>query len=164
MPKEEIKFDDFILNVSPENLDFVHKTHSFMLENGCSVKIEAAKSGHVLSYLLPKTKKVIINYVFRKGGLIVRIYGDNVSKYADIMGTLPSGMVKAIEKAPVCKRLVDPTKCNSRCPMGYVFDLNGKTYQNCRYNSFMFAVTDENYASIHNFIERELKERTAIAV
>lgn len=162
MPKEQIKFDDFLLNVSPENLGFVHETHDFMLQNGCSFKIEAAKSGNVLSYLLPKTKKVIVNYVFRKSGMIIRIYGDNISKYIDIMQMLPKGMINAIEKAPVCKRLVDPTKCNSRCPMGYVFDLNGKTYQNCRYYSFMFDVTDENYASIRNFIEQELKERTAV--
>lgn len=162
MPKEEIKFEDFLSNVSPENMDYISEIHKFMIENGCTVKIEAAKSGHVLSYLLPKTKKVIFNYVFRKSGLIIRIYGDNVSKYVDIMDALPSGMVKAVEKAPVCKRLIDPAKCNSKCSMGYIFDLNGTTYQNCRYNAFMFNVEAENYDSIREFIRRELKERTAL--
>ena len=160
MSKEEIKFEDFLMNVSPENLGFVHETHDLMLQRGCSCKIEAAKSGHVLSYVLPKTKKVIANYVFRKSGLIIRVYGDNISKYADFLHSLPDGMVRAIEKAPVCKRLIDPDKCNSRCPLGYVFDLHGKTYQNCRYSSFMFDVKEENYDSIRSFLERELKERT----
>ena len=126
MPKETVKFEDFLLDVNPENLGFIHDTHELMLQNNCTYKIEAAKSGYVFSYILPKTKKVIANYVFRKTGMIIRIYGDNVSKYADILNTLPAGMVEAIEKAPVCKRLVDPAKCNSRCPLGYVFDLNGK--------------------------------------
>jgi hypothetical protein len=45
--------------------------------------------------------------------------------------------------------------------MGCVFDLNGKTFKNCRYSSFMFDVKDENYSSIRNFIEREMNERTA---
>lgn len=161
MPKEEIKFEDFLLNVSPENLSFVHETHGLMLQNGCTYKIEAAKSGYVLSYILPKTKKVVVNYVFRKSGMIIRIYGDNISKYADILNTLPNDMIAAIEKAPACKRLIDPAKCNSRCPMGYVFDINGKTYQNCRYSCFMFNVKEENYASIRNFLEQEIRERTA---
>ena len=161
MPKEEIKFEDFLLNVNPANLDFVNEIHEYLLENGCSYKIEAAKNGHVLSYTLPKTKKVLINYVFRKNGMIVRIYGDNIGKYTDILNTLPEGMVKAIEKAPICKRLIDPAKCNSRCPMGYVFELDGKEYKNCRYSSFMFEMKDENFAAIRDFIERELKERLA---
>ncbi|MCL2703085.1 MAG: hypothetical protein FWE91_05700 [Defluviitaleaceae bacterium] len=159
MPKDEIKLEDFLLNVSPANLGFVHGTHDLLLTNGCTYKIETAKSGHVMSYLLPKTKKVIINYVFRKNSMIIRIYGDNIGKYTEILKTLPENMVKAIEKAPVCKRLVDPAKCNSQCPLGYVFDLNGKTYQNCRYNSFMFEVKEENFASIRDFVERELRER-----
>lgn len=159
MLKEEIKFEDFLLNVNPVNIGFVNEMHDFMLQNGCTYKIEAAKSGHVLSYLLPKTKKVIANYVFRKTGMLVRIYGDNVGNYADILGTLPQSMVKAIEKAPACKRLLDPRKCNSRCPMGNVFGMGGKEYKNCRYSSFMFEVKDEHFEGIRKFIECELKER-----
>ena len=161
MAKEEIKFEDFLTNVSPENLGFVHETHELLLQNGCSYKIEAAKSGYVFSYLTPKTKKVLANYVFRKKGMLVRVYGDNIGRYADILGTLPDGMVKAIEKAPVCKRLLDPAKCNARCPMGYVFALNEKTLKNCRYKSFMFDVREENHSAIRDFLMRELKERTA---
>ena len=161
MPKDEIKFEDFLLNVSPGNMGFVHDVHDYMIQNGCTYKIEAAKSGYVFSYILPKTKKVIVNYVFRKNGMIIRIYGDNISKYMDILSTLPDGMVKSIEKAPVCKRLADPAKCNSRCPMGYVFTLNGKTYKNCRYSSFMFEVKEENFPAIHDFIEWEMRERTS---
>ncbi len=161
MSKEKIAFESFLTDVTPENLEFVNMTHDFLLKNGCTCKIELAKSGYVVSYLLAKTKKVILNYVFRKSGLIVRIYADNINGYLDILKTLPDNMVKAIEKAPVCKRLVDPTKCNSRCNMGYVFDLNGTNYQKCRFNSFMFEVKDENFKAITAFIEDELRCRTA---
>lgn len=159
MSKEEIKFEDFLANVSPVNVDFVNQTHAFILQSGCTYKIESAKNGFVVSYVHAKTKKVIANYVFRKSGLIIRIYGDHIGSYSDVLTALPEGMAKAIEKAPVCKRLIDPTKCNSRCPMGYVFELNGTVHQKCRYNSFMFGVIDENYDTIHAFIERELNER-----
>ena len=137
MPKEEIKFEYFLLNIDPVNLGFINEIHEYMNQKDCAYKIETAKNGHVFSYIMPKTKKVVANYVFRKNGMIIRIYGDNIGNYFGLLNTLPENMVKAIEKAPVCKRLADPAKCNSRCPMGYVFGLNGKTYQNCRYNSFI---------------------------
>jgi hypothetical protein len=159
MSKEEINFDDFLLNVSFENMEFAREMHDNMLQNNCSYKIETAKNGHVLSYVMPKTKKVIVNYVFRKNGMVIRIYGDNIGKYADILTTLPDNMVKAIEKAPVCKRLVDPTKCNSRCPMGNIFTLDGKEYKNCRYSSFMFEVKEENHKAIREFVARERESR-----
>lgn len=161
MAKDEISFEDFLQNVGHEILVFVNETHEFMLQNGCTFKIEAAKSGHVVSYILMKTKKVIANYVFRKNGLIIRIYGDNISQYAEILDVLPDGMTAAIEKAPACKRLIDPSKCNSRCGMGYVFELKGSPIQRCRYGSFMFDVKGENCAAIRAFLEREIKERIA---
>ena len=161
MPKDEIKFEDFLQNVPPGNLSFVHDMHDFMLQNKCTYKIAEAKSGHVLSYLVPKTKKVLANYVFRKNGMLIRIYGDNISKYTDILGNLPESMAKSIEGAPPCTRLIDPTKCNSRCPLGYVFEFNGKTMQSCRYNSFMFDIEEANHAAIRSFLERELGERAA---
>ena len=114
MAKEEIRFEDFLANVTPDNLDFVRSTHAYVTKSGCTYKIEAAKSGHVLSYILPRSKKVLLNYVFRKNGMIVRIYGDFVNNYSDILETLPKGMADSIEKSPPCKRLNDLTKCNSR--------------------------------------------------
>lgn len=159
MSKEGLRFEDFLMEVDSAYLGIVTQLHEYFLENNCAVKLESAKSGYVVSYSHTKTKKVIANYVFRKKGLIIRIYGDNVSSYAEFINTLPEGMIKTIEKAPVCKRLVDPAKCNSRCPMGYVFTLKGTDYQKCRYNSFMFLVNDENAPYIKMFLEHELTRR-----
>jgi hypothetical protein len=159
MAKEEIKFESFLENVSLENMSFVQDMHAFMLEKGCGFKIEAAKSGYVFSYLMPKTKKVVLNYVFRKSGMLVRIYADNIAKYPQLLETLPETLIEAVEKAPICKRLADPTKCNARCPMGYTFDLRGKTYKNCRYNAFLLSVNGESQGPLRGFIEREMQER-----
>jgi hypothetical protein len=109
-----------------------------------------------------RNKRVILNFVFRKSGLIVRIYGDAVNAYLDFMETLPDGMIRAIEKAPVCKRLIDFTKYNSRCRMGYDFVLKGKHHQKCRYNCFMFLVSHENNPFIRDFLENELNAREAV--
>jgi len=157
---EAIKFEDFLMEVDSACLTIVLGLHEYLMEQECAVKIESAKSGYVVSYSHSKTKKVIANYVFRKKGLIIRIYGDHVSNYMDFVNTLPESMVREIEKAPVCKRLIDPTKCNSRCPMGYVFDLKGTEYKKCRYNSFMFLVNDESGPFIKTFLAHELAERS----
>jgi hypothetical protein len=159
--KEVIPYEDFLANVPPYNLDFINSVNDFMLQNGCAYKIEAAKNGHVLSYLTPKTKKVLLNYVFRKNGMVARIYGDGINKYAEVLVSLPENMAAAIEKSPVCKRLIDPAACNSRCSMGYAFTLKGGEHKKCRYNSFMFEIKEENYTAIRLFIENELRERTA---
>jgi hypothetical protein len=159
--KDAVKLEDFLLNVPPESFGFVQDTHSFLLERGCGFKIETAANGYVFSYLLPKTKKVLANYFFRKKGMFVRIYGDNIGKYAEILGGLPTEMQRSIENATSCKRLHDPEKCNHRCPMGYIFELNGKEYKNCRYGCFQFAVVPENHAATRAFLEREFNERMA---
>lgn len=159
MAKEDIRFEDFLMTVEPGNLDFVIGLHGFLLQSGCEVKIQSAKSGYVVSYYL--AKRAVLNYVFRKKGLTVRIYGDHIGHYNDLLETLPDGMVKTIEKAPICKRLADPAKCNSRCPMGYIFTLRGSGYQKCRYNGFLFLVDESSGPYIKKFLENEIKERTA---
>ena len=158
MDKRELKFEDFLLDVDPAYHMFVMQTHHFLLESGCSMKMDLAKNGYLISYT-DKDKRVIANFVFRKSRLVIRIYGDGVSQYNAFVETLPEGMVKAIEKAPVCKRLIDITKCNSKCRMGYDFMLKGKHHKKCQYNCFMFPVNDESIPFINEFLAKELTAR-----
>ena len=161
MSQNELQYEDFISQVHPACKDFVHELHALLGENGYKLKLDAAKSGYVASYSHAKAKRVIMNFVFRKGGLVIRIYGDHVNRYINFMQTLPESMVKTIEKSPVCKRLLDPNQCNSRCGMGYDFEIKGNRNQKCRYNCFMFEVNDENIPFIKQFIENEIRERAA---
>lgn len=161
MEKSEIKFEDFLNDVNPAYMEFITQMNDYLMSSGCKIKIEAAKNGYVVSYTHTKTKRVILNYVFRKKGLIARIYADHIGKYAAFLETMPEEMKKSVEKAPVCRRLVDPVKCNSRCGMGYEFDLNENHYQKCRYNCFMLLISDENNPFIKAFIENEVKERAS---
>ena len=158
MDKKELKFEDFLMDVNPAYHEFVKQVHHYLLENECSIKMDVAKNGYLVSYS-DKNKRVILNFVFRKSGLVTRIYGDNVNHYNDFLETLPAGMIKAIEKAPVCKRLIDITKCNSKCRMGYDFMLKGTRHQKCQYNCFMFLVNDENNLFISDFLKKELTAR-----
>ena len=160
MDKKELKFEDFLRNVNPAYCDFAVNLHEYLLGQGCGMKMDIAKNGYLVSYSDTK-KRVILNFVFRKIGLITRIYGDAVNDYGDFIDTLPAGMVKAIEKAPACKRMIDSSKCNSRCRMGYDFMLQGTRQQKCQYNCFMFQVNAENNPFIRKFLENELSSRAA---
>lgn len=161
MGKEEFKYEDFLGAVNPIYADFVNQTNDFLIQNGCKIKIDLAKNGYLVSYSHAKTKRVVANFVFRKNGLVIRIYGDYINKYIDFAETLPAAMIKSIEKAPVCKRLIDPTTCNSRCSMGYDFTIKGVQYKRCKYNCFMFEINDDNIPFVKAFLENEIKERTA---
>ena len=158
MPKEELSFEDFINDVDPRYRDFATQTHEYMLGEGCKLKMQLAKNGYVVSYSHGKTKRVVMNFVFRKSGLIARIYGDNVGQYENFLETLPEAMKKDIENSPKCKRFNEPPGCNSKCG-GNVFTLGGTLYQKCRYNCFMFNVNDECIPFIRGFLEHELQAR-----
>ena len=153
-------FDDFLMSVDPQYQTFALSINEYLLQNDCKIKLTQAKNGYVVSYPHGKKKRVVMNFVFRKSGLVVRIYGDHVGQYLDLLETLPENMKKSIEKAPACKRFEDPPKCSQNC-VGYVFNMDEKQHQKCRYNAFMFEVNDENIPFIRTLVEKELEARNA---
>ena len=155
MEQANYQFEDFLMSVNEAHKDFVLTVHETLLREGCKVKIESKASGFFVSYAHPKTKRSLLNFIFRKKGLIVRLYPSDVEKCAQLLDRLPESMEKEIAKACNCKRLIDPADCNSKCPMGYDITIRGTRYQKCRYNCFMFTVTDESVPFIMEFIALE---------
>lgn len=157
--KEQIPFEDFMAMVDPAVQPFVAETDGFLREGGCLVGIQSAKSGYVVSYKHTGSGRVLLNYVFRKKGLVARIYADNILAYMELLDTLPKTMKDKVAKAPVCRRLINPELCSPHCPKGYEFILEGENYQKCRYSSFMFFVEDEAKPHIRAMLEREMAIR-----
>lgn len=153
------KFMDFLDYVNEGDRAFVEELHEFLLEKGCKCEIKAAKSGPAVSYISGKTKKTVANFVCRKTGIKVRIYANNVNKYESFLNELPEKMKKEIKKSSVCKRLINPEDCNSRCAMGFDFIIDGEHCQKCRYMAFMPTITGENNPFIKLFLEKELAEQ-----
>ena len=160
MAKEKITFEQFFETVSVDNKQFVEALHHYLLGNGCKVAFEEKKSGYLASYKVGKPPKALLNFVFRKDGMITRIYGENISGYQDFLNTLPEEMLEHIAKAGICKRLAHNT-CSPKCS-GYDFMIADEHYQKCRYNCFEFLMTDVSKPSIKMFVENELRERTAV--
>ena len=159
MEKKELGLEGYLSDCSPDFEIYVRQVHDKLMQGGMEVKVQQAKSGHVVSFTDPKSKKVIANFISRKKGPVIRIYGDNVGKYEGTLEELPEGMIKDIEKTSVCRRMVDPVKCNAKCPMGYAFTIHGNLYQKCRYNCFMFVMNAENVPSIINLLDHEIRQR-----
>ena len=161
MSEPALSFNDFLLAVDPAYRTFAENINSFLLKNGCVFKMEQAKNGYVVSYSFAKTKRVLLNFVFRKSGLVARIYADFVNSYPEFTETAPDAVIAVIDKAPICKRLSNTAPCNSRCPMGYAFSIKGKSYIKCRYNCFLIPVNDATVSFLQAFIENEFKARQA---
>lgn len=159
--KETYTFEQFLESVTPDHLPFIMELDQNLKAHGYQVKVELAKSGYVVSYQHPKTKKVLFNYVFRKSGMFIRLYGDHVSSYMETLQTLPAEMIAKTEKAADCKRLLNPASCNSRCPMGYVFSIGDQQYQKCRYSCFVFAVEEKSLPILKGLVEKEMLARDA---
>lgn len=163
MPKEKvvIPFEDFLMSIPPDCTVPVAELHEHLLGSGCTVDIKSAKSGYVVSYIHAGSQKVVANYVCRKKGVILRLYGDNCGQYMDVVNGLPEDMIKAVEKAPVCRRLHDPDKCNSRCPMGYIMTIQGTEHKKCRYSCFMLLVNKDSAPHLKSLLDKELAARSA---
>lgn len=159
MEKAVYQFEDFLAEVKQDYEDFVTKIHEALVQDGYKVKIVSKVSGFLVSYSHSKTKRVILNFLFRRKGLLIRLYADNFNKYTDFLDRLPEKMEKEIEKAPVCKRLTNPEDCSPKCIMGYDFFIKDKHYQKCRYSCFQFEINPESIPVLSDFVENERKER-----
>ena len=157
MSKEKVTFEQFFASVAAENQTFVQELHDTLLENGCKVAFSEQKSGFLASYKYGKPPRAFANVLFRKQGMLVRIYGEHTAEYLDFLNTLPTEMVTSIEQSGVCKRIVENT-CSPKCT-GYDFVIGDTRFQKCKYNCFEFLVTEESKPYIKLFIQHELHQR-----
>ena len=158
--KEKITFEQFLDAVEVEHQPYVEDLHGYLLISGCKVIFEEKKSGYLASFKCGKPLRTIANFVFRKNGMLVRIYGEHIGEYGDFLNTLPNEMIKSIESATLCKQL-DHGGCSSKC-RGYDFTIGSERFQKCRYNCFEFLVTSESGGYIKLFLENELRERAVV--
>ena len=155
MSQTKLTIKDFIKGVDNSYQSFVKEIDDYLIENNCKATFEEKKSGLLASYKY--NNKALINFLFRKRGLLVRIYGENVNQNEELLTNLPDTMVEEIRSSSICKRIVHNT-CSPKC-MGYDFKIKGEHFQKCRYNCFEFLVTGESSSYIKELIKSELNQR-----
>ena len=89
----------FLNDIPIESQRFVLELDKYLTSKGSKRTIKAAKSGFVTSYSSPVTGKALLNYVFRKTGVKMRIYEQSIGTYADILSDFPENMKNDIRKA-----------------------------------------------------------------
>ena len=146
------------LNEVPPNLqEFVLELDDYLLGKECKRKIEPAKNGYVTTYMLPGSGKSLLNYVFRKKGIQIRIYAEGISDYDAILNDFPDKMKKEIIKSGDCKKLVGGT-CSPICSAGYTFIMDGVEYKKCRSMAFLHKIDEESADYILKLIKSELEK------
>lgn len=162
MEKEvTVSYDDFLLDVPPMQRPLVDQIDALLRGHGMAVKVIRAKSGCVVSYAMGAKGHTVANFIFRKKGVFIRVYGDHVERYQDLLATFPDATRGAIAKAGACRRMLDPTKCNPRCQMGNVFVMDGVEHKKCRYNNFILFVDEGNFEAILGLLNAEVGERAS---
>ncbi len=157
MAKENGSFKEFLSAVAPEHQAFVEELNTKLIEQGCGLVIKEAKSGYAASYQLGK--KTVMNWVFRKSGILARIYGDHASKYENTIASLPADMQKKMTTSRDCKRLIDPNACSDTCVKGFIYELNGDTHKKCRNDGMFFLLTKETAEHIAGLVCAEIHVR-----
>jgi len=157
MAKEKITYEQFFAVVDKDNQAFVQELHDLLVQTGCKITFEPKAIGYLASYKHGKPPKALFNFVFRKHGMLARIYGEHTAKYPQFFDTLPPEMTDAINKSGDCKRLTE-NGCSTKC-VGYDFHIGDTHYQKCRYNCFEFLLTAESKPYIKSFIMHELAQR-----
>lgn len=149
------KFVMFLNDIPASLQGFVLELDAFLISKGCKREIKVAKSGFVSSYIDLSTKKTLLNYVFRKTGVKMRIYAAKVANYDSILDDFPTKMKKEIIKAGDCKKLTGAT-CSPTCPAGYTFVMDGTENKKCRSTAFFHDLNEESSKYIWNLIESEV--------
>ncbi len=139
-----------------EILETVRNIHAELLAMGFTEDIREAKSGPVLSYT--KDKKALLNCVYRKSGIKVRLYAGGTAAYEDRLAVLPDRMKAELKKATDCKKLNGLT-CTPTCPGGYTYTLDGELLKKCRSMAFLMTLDQETAEYIQTLILREAGER-----
>ena len=147
----------FLNDIPAENQGFVLELDKFLTSKGSKRTIKSAKSGFVTSYSSPVTGKALLNYVFRKTGVKMRIYAQSIGEHSDILSDLSENMKADIKKAGDCKKLNGLT-CSPTCSGGYSFTMDGEELKKCKNMAFFHSLTEENYDAIKKLIRSELGE------
>lgn len=145
----------FLNDIPSESQGFVLELDKFLTEKGSKRTIKNAKSGFVTSYNSPKSGKTLLNYVFRKTGVKMRIYAQNVGEYDDILSDFPDNMKKDIIKGGDCKKL-NGLNCSPTCGGGYEFTMDGVEYKKCKNMAFFHSLEEGKFDAIRRLIEAEI--------
>jgi len=153
-------FRAFLKQVDDSCTDFVDEVHQSLLEKGCKFKISSTKTyPFQVAYIMPNSRKGILNFWLRKKGLEVRITVVDVNKHVNILNQLPETMVNQINEKKDCHEKCGNGKCYDNCTGAFDFHIKATRYQKCLYDCFRFNVDAESTSFFVALLENEFQAR-----
>ena len=149
-------FLHFLQDIPAEYQRFVLELDEYLTAMGSKRTIKAAKSGFVTSYSTPASGRTLLNYVFRKSGVKMRIYAEHIGEHPEVLNCLPDNMKADIKKAGDCKKLTG-LNCTPSCPAGYTFVMDGEEYRKCKNTAFFHSLNAGNLEHILKLIKAEIE-------
>ena len=149
-------FIRFLQDIPAEYQCFVQVLDEYLIAKGSKRTIKAARSGFVTSYSSPASGRALLNYVFRKDGVKMRIYAEHIGEHPTVLNCLPDNMKSNIKKAGNCKKLTGLT-CTPTCTGGYAFVMDGAEYRKCKNTAFFHSLTADNMEHILKLIKAEIE-------
>jgi len=131
-----ISITGFLSEVPAEYRDFMSKIHEDLTNDGYKQKIEQRKTGLFATYSEAKTKRILIEFYFRKNVFSMYLYVTIFNEYGGHLDNLPICIIEEIDKFTDCRR------CNPGCSTPK-FSINDKQYQKCRYGRINTALNPE---------------------
>jgi len=159
MEQENYRFEDFLMSVDDEYMDFVVTVNQLLMQEGCKVNVGSSKT-NLFSVKYTQGRRGIFNFMLRKRGFKASVYAANFAQYPDVLNSLPESMVQQIAKSPSCKNMVTPPTCWEGC-VGYDIRIGEEQYQQCKFNCFQFNVDSESIPFLLKLLVSELKARHA---
>ena len=149
-------FIHFLQDIPSEYQNFVLELDEYLIAKGSKRTIKAAKSGFLTSYSSPASGRALLNYVFRKSGVKMRIYAEHIGEHPEVLNCLPDKMKSDIKKAGDCKKLTGFT-CTPTCTAGYSFVMDGEEYRKCKNMAFFHSLNAGNMEHILKLIKAEIE-------
>lgn len=149
-------FQLFLNDIPVESQGFVLELDQLLTAKGSKRTIKSAKSGFVTSYSSPTSGRALLNYVFRKSGVKMRIYAEHIGEHPEILSDFPAHLKAEIIKAGDCKKLTGGS-CSPTCTAGYSFVMDGVEYKKCKNTAFFHSLTEENFEYILRLIKVEIE-------
>lgn len=146
----------FLSEIPEDCREFVTELDKYLTLKGSKRTIKTAKSGYVTTYSNPKSGKALLNYVFRKSGVKMRIYADSIGEHSEMLSDFPDKMKSDIIKAGECKKLMGLT-CSPTCTAGYSFVMDGAEYKKCKNTAFFHSLNPDNTEYIMRLIKAEIE-------
>ena len=91
----------FLNDIPAESQEFVLELDKYLTEKGSKRTIKSAKSGFVTSYSSPKSGKALLNYVFRRNGVKIRVYAGQEYGFLSFLGRKNFAAVRKLVESEI---------------------------------------------------------------